>query len=80
MVVVLPLMLQCRPLSLAYRGWSNEVSGKCISINGVAWFASVANMVLDLSIILLPVPQLLKLHLSLRKKLQIVLMFSLGFL
>jgi hypothetical protein len=57
------------PVSHAWTGWTEEKT-YCISINGLAWFTLVLNMVLDSAIIILPVPQLLKLHLSFSKKIR----------
>jgi hypothetical protein len=76
--VVVPLTFQCKPISFAWEGWKHESQGKCIDINAVAWYASVANMLLDFAVIILPIPQLLKLNMSVRKKMQVFAMFGMG--
>lgn len=44
------------------------------------WMAAALNLVLDLSVLILPLPELVALSLSLRKKIQILSMFCVGFL
>lgn len=42
--------------------------------------AAGLNLVLDLAVLILPLPELARLSMSLRKKLQILAMFCVGFL
>ncbi|KAL1880549.1 hypothetical protein VTK73DRAFT_5562 [Phialemonium thermophilum] len=72
------LIFQCDPIPGAWRQWDGEFPAKCISINIIGWTAAAINIALDLAVIILPLPPLLRLSMSLKKKLQIILMFTVG--
>ncbi|KAI0388082.1 hypothetical protein F5Y04DRAFT_286980 [Hypomontagnella monticulosa] len=73
------LIFQCDPIPGAWKFWDGEFEAKCISINVLAWSAAAINIALDVAVIVLPLPELFKLSLSLRKRLQIIAMFAVGF-
>lgn len=73
-------IFQCTPISYTWTGWRNETEGHCLNIYIQAWVSGILNVVLDIAVILLPIPHLLKLNLSRKKKLQVVAMFSVGML
>ncbi|KAI1764254.1 hypothetical protein GGR53DRAFT_494441 [Hypoxylon sp. FL1150] len=73
------LIFQCNPLSGAWRTWDGEFEAQCISVNVLGWSAAAINIALDLAVIVLPLPELYSLSLSLRKRLQIMAMFAVGF-
>ncbi|KAI0889296.1 uncharacterized protein GGS22DRAFT_69641 [Annulohypoxylon maeteangense] len=73
------LIFQCNPISGAWTFWDGETESKCISINILGWSAAAINIALDLAVIVLPLPALFGLSLSLRKRLQIIAMFAVGF-
>ncbi|KAH7125892.1 hypothetical protein EDB81DRAFT_730175 [Dactylonectria macrodidyma] len=72
-------IFQCSPIEGAWRAWDKEFPAKCNNINMQGWMAAVFNIVLDLGTLIIPLPALWALSLSLRKKVQIMLMFSVGF-
>jgi hypothetical protein len=74
------MILQCSPVSFLWEGWTGEVQGSCININLYSWIRASIEIVVDLAIISLPIPLLLRLRLNWTKKVQIILMFSVGFL
>ncbi|KAF2084270.1 hypothetical protein K490DRAFT_75929 [Saccharata proteae CBS 121410] len=76
---VLVSIFQCRPISYAWNQWDGEHAGTCNNINAQGWTSAVLNIVLDLTVIILPLPFLAKLQLNKRKKVLLMLMFSLGF-
>ncbi|KAI0172174.1 hypothetical protein GGR52DRAFT_457642 [Hypoxylon sp. FL1284] len=76
---VLLLVFQCNPISGAWTQWDGETPSQCISINVLGWSAAAINIALDLAVIILPLPELLSLSLSFRKKVQIMAMFAVGF-
>jgi hypothetical protein len=76
----LVLILQCRPINLAWTGWDHQHNGICLSINAIGWSAAGINIALDLATIILPLPQLAKLCLPWHKKLPLIFIFLLGFL
>lgn len=71
---------QCRPIAGAWLAWDGTFEATCNDINMQGWMAAALNLVLDLSVIILPLPELAGLSLSLRKKIQILSMFCVGFL
>ncbi|KAL4810250.1 hypothetical protein BDV18DRAFT_166678 [Aspergillus unguis] len=72
--------LQCSPVEGAWLQWDLTHAGRfhCRNINAQSWAAAVVNIVLDVTVILLPLRELWVLNLSLRKKLFVMCMFSLG--
>ncbi|KAI1852284.1 hypothetical protein JX265_006334 [Neoarthrinium moseri] len=75
----LVLIFQCSPIDGAWRSWDGEYNAKCISINILGWSAAAINIALDLGTIILPLPELFQLSMSMKKKVQILLMFAVGF-
>jgi len=73
------LAFQCHPIAGAWKAWDGTFEAKCISINVMGWTAAALNIVLDLAVIILPLPELFRLSMSLRKKVQIIMMFAVGF-
>ncbi|OTB19761.1 hypothetical protein K445DRAFT_313534 [Daldinia sp. EC12] len=73
------LIFQCNPIRGAWLQWDGETETQCISINVLGWSAAAINIALDLAVIILPLPELFALSLSLRKRLQIIAMFAVGF-
>ncbi|KAF3005327.1 hypothetical protein E8E14_002347 [Neopestalotiopsis sp. 37M] len=76
---VLVLIFQCSPINGAWLSWDGEYDAKCVSINILGWSAAAINIALDLATILLPLPELFQLSMSWKKKVQILLMFMVGF-
>ncbi|PMD46941.1 hypothetical protein L207DRAFT_415671, partial [Hyaloscypha variabilis F] len=75
--IVIPclLMLQCTPFNKAR---DPQVQGKCLDINAIAIASSVVSMVQDLIILVMPIVEPRKLQMSLRPKLNVLAIFSLG--
>lgn len=74
------MIFQCSPVSFLWHGWTGEVSGHCININLFSWIRASLEIAMDISIISLPIPSLLRLNLSWNNKIQVLMMFSVGFL
>lgn len=71
-------LFYCRPVSHVWEGWHGEHAGKCININHFMVSASAINILIDVIIIVLPTPQLLRLQMSWRKKIGLMAMFTVG--
>ncbi|KAE9382122.1 hypothetical protein N431DRAFT_317320, partial [Stipitochalara longipes BDJ] len=69
------IVFQCRPIALVY---DKSLEGTCLDIHAVVFAGSVLSMIEDIATISLPIPSILKLRLPLKKKLQVVLMMSVG--
>ncbi|KIW20771.1 hypothetical protein PV08_01349 [Exophiala spinifera] len=79
LLAVLPAnIFQCTPISFMWTGWTGETKGHCINILSLTKVACTINILQDIAVILLPIPFLLRLSLSRKKKVQIVSMFSVG--
>ncbi|RTE80648.1 hypothetical protein BHE90_004855 [Fusarium euwallaceae] len=72
-------IFQCTPIEGAWKAWDKEFPAKCNNINMQGWMAAIFNIVLDVGTLCLPLWELYKLSLSRKKKIQIMLMFSVGF-
>jgi hypothetical protein len=67
--------LQCIPIRIAWEHWDGEHHGRCINLNADAWVSAAVNILLDLVVIVLPMRELSKLAMNLRRKFGIMLMF-----
>ncbi|KAJ5060160.1 hypothetical protein PSV08DRAFT_29112 [Bipolaris maydis] len=68
----------CKPISLAWTGWDGEHKGSCWDINHLVLSAAGAAVFLDLLIALIPVPALNQQSMTLRRKLEVLTMFTVG--
>lgn len=71
-------LFNCTPISYIWESWDGEHEGKCINFHIFAWVNAGINIILDVIIIAAPIPQLLRLSLSTKKKVYIIMMFSIG--
>lgn len=69
-------VFQCWPISGAWTNWDGTFKGHCNSINLQGWTSAAINIVLDLVVIILPLPELWKMQMSTQKKLSIISMVS----
>lgn len=72
-------IFQCTPLPGAWLAWDGTYAATCRDINLQGWMAAGLNLALDLAVLILPLTELCKLSMTLRKKLQILSMFCVGF-
>ncbi|KAL8900591.1 MAG: hypothetical protein Q9192_000978 [Flavoplaca navasiana] len=76
-IVFIPIfMTQCRPLAAAW----NPTLGQCKPIEHQEYASVSINMVLDLIIVVLPMPTLWSLRMPWRRKAFLSMLFSLGLL
>ncbi|KAI1385654.1 uncharacterized protein F4822DRAFT_413816 [Hypoxylon trugodes] len=68
--------LQCRPIS---RFWDTNVDGTCLSQSNIYIGASIPSVILDITILLLPVPRLWGLHTTRTRKVGLFVVFALGY-
>lgn len=73
-------IFQCQPLNLAWTFWSEEREGKCIDMPQMAIIHGCINIALDVWMLVLPATQVWGLNTKWRRKIAVLLMFSLGFL
>ena len=73
------LIFQCVPVQSIWRGWRGDFGAyACLDVNRMTLVLAAQQIVQDLLILALPVPLLLRLNVSARKKLSIFFMFGLG--
>lgn len=70
------LVFQCTPVSFVWDWWKDGAHGHCISIMAVALSHGVLSIVLDIWIMLIPLPVIRKLHLPLKKKISVTIAFA----
>lgn len=75
---VLACIFLCSPVSHAWKGWDGEHAGKCENNNSLSYAHASISILLDLVALSLPLPQIWRLQLSLKKKIGVFLMFSVG--
>ena len=77
-VVVFSLLtvLGCQPLQKFWVPW---IQGTCLSFPASSFASNVSSVVMDLYILLLPVPMVLRLQVKLVKKLMCIGLFFLGY-
>ncbi|KAJ4172434.1 hypothetical protein NW754_002633 [Fusarium falciforme] len=73
------MIFQCTPIPFFWSGWAGEMAGKCIDINLFSWIRAAIEIAIDVAILSLPLPSVVKLQMSWKKKAQVLLMFALGF-
>jgi hypothetical protein len=70
---------QCRPVHYFWQQWDGEHEGKCINFRLGTYIGSGINIGLDLVVFFLPVPRLMKLQVTdKRRKVGVVLTFLVG--
>ena len=68
----------CTPVSFAWKQWDGEHTGTCINNNALAFTHAGHSILVDFLSLSLPITQIRKLHLGLKKKIGVILMFSVG--
>jgi hypothetical protein len=76
----LAVVFQCQPLDGAWRSWDGEYQANCVNINYLGWSGAAVNIFFDIATLVLPLQVLAQLSMSMRKKIQILAMFAVGFL
>ncbi|RKK80746.1 hypothetical protein BFJ68_g17695 [Fusarium oxysporum] len=69
------VIFQCRPIASI---WDRNLEPKCISLPALGYAGAITSIVEDIVILILPIPELLKLQLNRGKKIALLLMFSIG--
>ncbi|KAK5228288.1 hypothetical protein LTR72_002171 [Exophiala xenobiotica] len=72
------LGFECTPVAFFWQQWRDPSAGTCININAGGWAAAGINIILDVTILTLPVPVILKLQISRQQRLQVLSMFGVG--
>ncbi|KAF2472741.1 uncharacterized protein BDR25DRAFT_154355, partial [Lindgomyces ingoldianus] len=66
------------PISYTWTSWDGEHKGRSIDVHKFIYAGGGVNIALDIAVILAPIPGLMKLSMTLKKKLAIIAIFSVG--
>lgn len=77
---ILLSVFQCIPVSGAWMQWDKSIQAKCMDANALAWASAALSILFDIVILVLPLPELVRLVMPWERKIRILLVFSLGFL
>lgn len=72
------IIASCRPLNYFWTRYDGSSEGTCIDLGSFFFAFSILNVSLDVFLLALPIPMVLKLHMSLRKKLIVCALLLLG--
>ncbi|THX15100.1 hypothetical protein D6D13_02349 [Aureobasidium pullulans] len=75
---VLATTFQCNPVPYSWKQLDSTYQGSCNNIHLQGWMSAIFNIIIDLIILILPLKKLYALQTSLKKKLMVMVMFSLG--
>lgn len=75
--VLLEGFLLCQPVQF---NWDKTIPGECHNENLAYLLAGITNLIIDVLVVVLPIPMLWGLQMPLTKKIGVIGMFSLGFL
>ncbi|KXH35291.1 CFEM domain-containing protein [Colletotrichum salicis] len=73
-------LFQCWPINHAWLQLESDHLGRCNNIHLQGWLSAAFNIVLDIVILALPLHQLYQLQMPLKKKLMVMVVFSMGIL
>ncbi|CRK21462.1 hypothetical protein BN1723_012405 [Verticillium longisporum] len=72
-------IFQCTPIRFNWEGWKGQFGQHhCMNLNALAFACAGLSILQDLIVLVLPLPQLLRLNVSRRTKAGVIFMFSLG--
>lgn len=69
------IVFRCDPIAAS---WNSTIMGKCVEESAPGVGVSVFNVVADIYILILPMPKVLHLHTSAKRKTKLVAIFSVG--
>lgn len=77
-ISVFILIFSCSPISYYWNQWDGEHVGKCLDQDQLLLGHSIVNIVLDVLVIIVPMPTLARLQMPLEKKIGVCAMFAVG--
>ncbi|KAK7728750.1 hypothetical protein SLS53_009378 [Cytospora paraplurivora] len=74
------ILFGCTPINYFWKAWEGRGRGSCISTHDIFWAGAFVTIAIDIWVMLVPIPFILRLNLSLRKKILSAIMFTFGIL
>jgi hypothetical protein len=75
--IEIPLCLICRPLRSF---WNLDLPKNCLNETAMIYYITTSNLVTDLVVFVLPIPVIVRLQTTTRKKVALCILFSIGVL
>ncbi|OBR10768.1 Integral membrane protein [Colletotrichum higginsianum IMI 349063] len=69
------IVFQCIPVAAV---WDRFLSSRCLNVNAVGWAGAVLSIIEDIVLMILPIPELMKLQITGRKRTGVGIMFSIA--
>ena len=69
------VFFQCQPLEAI---WNKYIEGRCLDVSSVAFAGGALSIFWDVILIALPIPEILRLRVSARKRLTLAIIFALA--
>lgn len=66
----------CTPVNYFWNGWDGSRTGRCITFDSFFRAAALISIVIDFWQLLVPAPFIIRLNLTLKKKLLVLVMFA----
>ncbi|KAL2864973.1 uncharacterized protein BJX67DRAFT_359532 [Aspergillus lucknowensis] len=67
----------CRPLQSF---WNPRLAGNCLNVTAMIYYITTSNLVTDLVVFVLPLPVIIRLHITRKNKVALSILFSIGIL
>lgn len=77
---IVVILAACQPMQFFWTRYDGTSEGTCINLGSFFVAFSIFNVSLDVFLLVLPIPQVLKLHMSARKKVIVCALMMLGIL
>ena len=72
------ILFECDPIGHVWKVWDGEHQGTCVDTQSLIYASSGCNILLDLMVFFLPFPKLVRLEVSVRRKIGVCLTFAVG--
>ncbi|EUC43766.1 hypothetical protein COCMIDRAFT_6859 [Bipolaris oryzae ATCC 44560] len=78
LVFTLNTIFNCTPIDYVWTRWDGTHSGTCTNLHALAASYAAVNITIEILVLSLPIPELMRLAMSLRNRIFIIAMFSVG--
>ncbi|GKT88360.1 integral membrane protein [Colletotrichum tofieldiae] len=69
------IIFQCIPIQAI---WDKELQGHCLNISSVGYGGAALSILNDIILIIIPIPELMKLQLGQMRRIEVAFMFGMG--
>ncbi|WYZ42299.1 hypothetical protein EsH8_V_001194 [Colletotrichum jinshuiense] len=69
------IVFQCLPVQAI---WDRSINGRCLDLLAISYTGATGAILQDVILVIMPIPELMKLQLSRKKRLSLVFIFGLG--